>query len=248
MNRNSPTKSVPYLSFLGLSALTKKRLNVGMDIYAIRKVNLRRLIDTRANGVLARFAEAIETDPNYLSQILSEKTKARLGSALARKIEERLQLVSGYMDVIQGDANVEDAPDIKGKVPLISWVQAGHWAEVEDPYAFGDAEDWLPSVKKFGPRAYALRIRGESMFNPGAKHSFSDGEIIFVDPDYPANHGSFVVVRIDDENEATFKQLIREGATSVYLRAINPAWPNPIIKVDGDATICGVCRGKYVEF
>lgn len=144
--------------------------------------------------------------------------------------------------------NIVEGPEVRGLVPLVSWVQAGHWSEIEDPYALGDAEDWIPAPKKMGPRAFALRVRGESMFNPGAKHSFSDGEIIFVDPDYPANHGSFVVVRIDDENEATFKQLIREGATSVYLRAINPAWPNPIIKVDGDATICGVCRGKYVEF
>lgn len=39
--------------------------------------------------------------------------------------------------------------------------------------------------------------------------------------------------------EATFKKLIVEG-NERYLKALNPAWPEPIIRINGNATICGV--------
>ncbi|MCM8596936.1 MAG: S24 family peptidase [Candidatus Accumulibacter sp.] len=62
---------------------------------------------------------------------------------------------------------------------------------------------------------------------------------MFVDPDRTAGHGSLVVVRRDDEREATFKKLVVEGDRR-YLRALNPAWPEPILAIDGNATLCGV--------
>lgn len=77
------------------------------------------------------------------------------------------------------------------------------------------------------------------MHNPHGRPSFQDGDLIFVDPDRDAIHGSMVVVRLDDEQEATFKQLVVEGSQR-YLRAANPLWPNPIMQINGNATICGV--------
>lgn len=47
-----------------------------------------------------------------------------------------------------------------------SWVQAGHWAEIAGSFTPADAEEWLPCPVKCGPRAFVLRVRGESMFNP----------------------------------------------------------------------------------
>jgi SOS-response transcriptional repressor LexA len=56
-----------------------------------------------------------------------------------------------------------------------------------------------------------------------------------------------VVVRLDESNEATFKQLIIEEGKQ-YLKALNPDWPNRIIEVDEEATICGVIvfKGEVV--
>lgn len=139
------------------------------------------------------------------------------------------------------DANVEPGPDLRGRVPLISWVQAGHWNDVIDNFATGDAEDWLQCPRKFGPRTFALRVRGISM-----EPKYQDGDIIFVDPDIQAEHGKNVVVRLDDEHEATFKQLVVEGG-QMFLRALNPDWPGPkLIQINGNATICGVVIGKWV--
>ena len=135
--------------------------------------------------------------------------------------------------------NTEPGPDIIGTVPLISWVQAGKWTEITDNFAPGDAEEWLPCPVKHSIRTFVLRVRGESMYNPAVRPSFHDGDLIFVDPEQQADHGSFVVVRLDNNKEATFKRLIIEGEHQ-YLQAINPDWPDPIIQINGDATICGV--------
>jgi SOS-response transcriptional repressor LexA len=140
-----------------------------------------------------------------------------------------------------GDYNVAEGPNIGRVVPLISWVQAGSFHEPIDPYRVGDAEDWLPIPKRAGPRTFALRVRGISM-----EPKYHDGEIIFVDPDGDARNRSHVIVRLEHEKEATFKELVIEGDRR-YLRALNPSWPEPVIPVTREATICGVVVGKWVD-
>lgn len=134
-----------------------------------------------------------------------------------------------------------------GFVPLVSWVTAGAWADVSDPYQPGVAEDdtWLPCPAKHGSRTYCLRVRGESMFNPGGSPSYANGDIIFVDPDREARPGDRVVVRMDDQQEATFKQLVIEDGR-MLLRALNPDWTPRYIEISGHATITGVVIGKWV--
>lgn len=141
--------------------------------------------------------------------------------------------------------NTEPGPDIAGKYPLISWVQAGAWEAIVDNFAPGDAEEWLGAPVNVSQSSYYLRVRGESMYDPIDPKSFRDGELALIDPNAVALSGSLVVVRLDDESEATFKQLIIEGDRK-YLKALNPNWPNRIFEVNGNATICGVVKGKFV--
>lgn len=139
------------------------------------------------------------------------------------------------------DSNTEPGPDVRGRVPLISWVQAGDWCEAVNSFAHGDAEMWLPCPKVFGANAFALRVRGISM-----EPRYQSGDIIFVDPDVQPEHGKNVVVRLDDETEATFKQLVIEGSQK-YLKALNPDFPGPrFLPINGNATIVGVVIGKWV--
>jgi SOS-response transcriptional repressor LexA len=76
---------------------------------------------------------------------------------------------------------------------------------------------------------------------------FHEGDLIFVDPEATPAHGKYVVVQLDESNEATFKQLIVEENRQ-YLKALNPDWPNRIIEVNADASICGVVvfKGELV--
>lgn len=143
------------------------------------------------------------------------------------------------------ESSVETGPTIRGAVPLITWVQAGQWAEIAKNFEAFDAQDWLPCVASHSAETFCLRVRGQSMQNPNGSPSFSEGDIIFVDPARSADHRSCVIVRLDDEHEATFKQLIIEGDTKL-LRPLNPAWPEKWIEINGHATIIGTVIGKWV--
>lgn len=133
--------------------------------------------------------------------------------------------------------NIEPGPEISGSVPLISWVQAGNWTEIMDIYQPGDGEEWIMVARRVGPHAFALRIHGDSMTD-----EFAEGDIVIVDPDREAENKSYVIVRLDDQEEATFKQIIRDGGKT-YLKPLNPRYP--IIELNGQkATICGVVVQK----
>lgn len=164
-------------------------------------------------------------------------------SRLARTLGTTVEyLLTGSITVVKKiDANVEPGPVLRGHVPLISWVQAGEWGQIVDNFSPGDAEDWMPCPRKYGPHTFALRVRGVSM-----EPRYHDGDIIFVDPDAQAEHGKNIIVRLDDEHEATFKQLVVEGERK-FLKPLNPDWPGPkLIQINGNATICGVVIGKWV--
>lgn len=123
-----------------------------------------------------------------------------------------------------------------GRVPLISWVQAGDWTEVVDNYHPGDAEEWLAPTKKMGKNAFALHVSGDSM-----EPRFRDGDTIFVDPDIPPTSGKFVVAKIN-HSEATFKQLILD-ADRTFLKPLNERYPVMDV-TDRDLRIVGVVTEK----
>lgn len=206
-------------------------MKIGATIRAARK----------AKGLtLEKLALEAGTDASNLSRLERDQQGAN------KELLERILKILGISltGTHSFDANVSEDVRVKGLIPVISWVQAGSWCEVSDIYPVGDAEQWLPCPVAHGPRTYAVRIRGESMFNPHERWSFRDGDIIFVDPDRDANHRSFVVAKLTDTQEATFKQLIIEGEQK-YLKALNPSWPEQIMRVNGNAEFCGVAIAKH---
>lgn len=123
------------------------------------------------------------------------------------------------------DANTDAGPELEGRVPLISWVQAGEFKPAADPYVPGDAEDWLDSPVRGSPNVYALRVRGDSMFNPTGPKSYPDGCIIFVDPARRSPHnGERIIAKLDGKDEVTFKVYV-EDAGRAFLKPLNPQFP-----------------------
>lgn len=176
-------------------------------------------------------------------------TRGRPRSLLA--IAHALQASIDWLENNRGNwaerhSNVEFAGTPES-VPVISWVQAGQWSQIVDNFQPGDADEWLPCPFKHGPRTFVLTVRGQSMYNPGGDFSFKDGDRIFVDPDREAHHRSLVIVRLEDDAEATFKQLLIEGMEQM-LQALNPHWPERIIRINGRATLCGVVIGKLESY
>ena len=135
---------------------------------------------------------------------------------------------------IREPENVEVGPNIRGSVPLVSWVAAGDFEPASDPFEPGVAEDWFPCPVSHSKYTYALRVRGDSM-----APEYKDGEIIFVDPMLEPKHGDDVIVKLIDREETTFKQLRVEGRHS-YLKPLNPAWPEQIIEINEKAFFKGV--------
>ncbi|MEJ6475976.1 XRE family transcriptional regulator [Pseudoalteromonas piscicida] len=155
------------------------------------------------------------------------------------KLAEALSCTPEYLQFGVGELdNASIGPEIRNRLPLISWVQAGAWADIQEVSQL-EAEHFLCPVN-CSDKSFVLRVQGVSM-----EPKFQDGDLIFVDPEAACVHGSYVVARLDDDNQATFKQLIIEGGQK-YLKALNPSWPDPLIPINGNCTLVGkvVFAGK----
>lgn len=121
-------------------------------------------------------------------------------------------------------ANTIPGPEPRGEVPLISWVQAGEWNDAVDPFHPGEAEDWLPCVRKHSIGTYALRVRGDSMTAAhGNTRTYPEGCIIFVDPEKRSpNNGDRIIAKLKGPTaEVTFKVFKQEDGRT-WLQPINP--------------------------
>jgi SOS-response transcriptional repressor LexA len=139
------------------------------------------------------------------------------------------------------ESNVRKLTHRFGKVPLISWVQAGAWCESN--FEQHDGETWLSCPVPISESGYALKVLGDSMTNPGPGRSYPTGCIIFVDPEAETKTGDRVIARVPRTNEATFKILV-EDAGRQFLRPINPQYP--IIDITEETHICGKVVGSFI--
>lgn len=138
----------------------------------------------------------------------------------------------------EGSYNVSEGPPIQGRVPEISWVQAGEPEEAIDLYHPGDGESWVPTTVQVRHHTYALRVENDSMMP-----RFPPGYRIVVEPEMDAENGDFVIAK-DPEGNATFKQLVKEGG-DWYLKPLNPQYP--VKPLDGWVVI-GVVREAVERF
>lgn len=100
-------------------------------------------------------------------------------------------------------------------VPVLTWVQAG---ALTSAYA-GTGEDAIV-VNVRGKNCIALKVRGTSM-----EPEFREGDLIVVDPDRQAQFGDYVVVKCDEDDEATFKKYVRLQGVE-YFRPLNREHPD----------------------
>lgn len=197
----------------------------------------------------AQLAEAVGISQVSIAKIEKggdTKHGAKIAAALGTTAEELagMKPLRIHQVMMPMTGHFSDRPTPK-LVPLISSVQAGNWSEIVNTFRPGDAEDWLPCPVRHGETTFCLRVEGESMSNPGARPTYEPGDIIFVDPGRMAQPGDRVVVRLESQEQATFKQYLEEDGRK-FLRALNPDWKPRLTPIDGEATICGVVIGKWV--
>lgn len=208
------------------------------DVVARRRRNLKAWIDDHFNGVQAAFVERTGINQGELSGLLKAKS---FGEKKARALEAQAGMPQWWLDTQDEELvirNTSPGPEIRGSVPLISWVQAGDYVEAIDHLSPGEGEH-IETTVPVKAHTYALRVDGDSM-----EPEFPSGCIIIVEPDMEPRHSDYIVIK-NGENEATFKQLIQDGA-DWYLKPINPRYPvKPLPK---GAVFCGVVRGMERRF
>jgi len=97
---------------------------------------------------------------------------------------------------------VRETPVAQNRIPLINFVQAGGFGSGTDQYPYpGVAEEYVETDLQ-GRYLFSMRVKGDSM-----EPLFFEDEIIIIDPEIQPQPGDYVIVKKDDEEEATFKQL-----------------------------------------
>jgi SOS-response transcriptional repressor LexA len=207
----------------------------------IRLKNLETLI--REAGSAASLARAAGTNSSYLSQVRNQLptgkgTPRSIGDELAAKLEAAMKKPQGWMDENHDDglesAIVHNGSTASSHHRLISWDQVGKEHDLSENLPPPYGTELLSCPVKCSAETFVLRVRGVSM-----EPKFREGELIFVDPFAPIGHGKFIVVRLEESDEVTFKQLMLEEGKK-YLKTLNPDWPNRIIELKPDIRICGV--------
>ena len=124
-------------------------------------------------------------------------------------------------------------------IPVINYVQAGEWTEVQE-HADTPVLDRIYVDVKVGPRAFALEVEGLSMVP-----ELLPGDKIVIDPDVPPGPGSIVVAHLDDEPRATVKRYRDRGRDEsgqpiIELAPANPDYPTLRIDAAHPGRIVGV--------
>lgn len=179
-----------------------------------------------------QFAEAVGVSRGAVQQW--EKPG---GTAPKRSNQQRVAALLGISvaELVSGGSNISKGFDMRAEVPLVSEVEAGNYTVIDNFKPRGKF-DTVPVTVPIKRHTYALRVHGDSMVSETVD-SFPDGSLIIVEPEMEALPGDFVIA-LNEANETTFKQLIKDGG-DYYLKPLNTRYP---IKPLGKARVIGVVR------
>lgn len=203
---------------------------------------------------MMQIASVLNVDPNWLATGQGSMTADTQPQADKSDVIKDLkaQIAALQTGGILTDEQADEIVDTvrvaipANDVPLISWVAAGSWSEVS-PATLDDALGYYPRPRKLSADGFALRVRGRSMWP-----EFRPDDIIYVEPNISTlalKDGDLIVVQCNDDSEATFKQLVLgETESDMYLKPLNPDWPEQKMLPMGECRLVGKVVGKLVEY
>ncbi|MFV7442361.1 LexA family protein [Acinetobacter pittii] len=135
---------------------------------------------------------------------------------------------------VVGEIDATNVTPIQARMaPVLSWVQAGNFTNVES-VDMSQITEWFP-LPDDCEQCFYLKVRGVSN-----EPDFIEGDYIVVDPTVyysDMQSGDIIVVRKD--KDATFKKLVIESDGSRFLQAMNPNFHPNIIPIDEDCFFIG---------
>lgn len=140
---------------------------------------------------------------------------------------ETYERLAGAMGVslnslLPNRSNVEDAHVGWRKIPVLDYVQAGKWMDVDARLSDEEMSEAILTDLEHPPSTFALRIRGDSM-----EPEFHVGDVVVIAPTIQPKPGDYVVAT-DANGEATFKQY-RSAGINDKGHDVFELWPlNPL--------------------
>jgi SOS-response transcriptional repressor LexA len=148
---------------------------------------------------LEELALAVGSDTGNLSRI--ERGKQGFSEELLRALAAALQVAPS--EFFSDESNVVPASIGSRPIPVLDYVQAGIWTAV-NAESEANPTEFLLADSTLGPRAFAMRIRGDSMLP-----RFVEDDVVIIDPDVAPAPGNFVVAA--NGGDAVFKQYRLRG-------------------------------------
>jgi phage repressor protein C with HTH and peptisase S24 domain len=158
------------------------------------------------------FNKSKRTTPNGRARWPSTESIAKVLQATGSGLDEFISLIA-----LTG-------PRKRHTRPLIGLAKAntGDFFDAAG-HATGTGWEEIDILADTDENAYALEISGDSM-----APLYRDGDVVIVSPAAPVRRGDRVVARISD-GEIIARELRRQTAHTVELRAINPDFPDRVI-------------------
>lgn len=184
--------------------IAKLAKELGITYQAVNKVKNGGAFGSKNNLKAARL---FGVSPEYLATGKAAEPDAPINGGDG--ITPAVQKVLDMLQSTHAQSNVEPAPTLKEsrRVPVVGEVKGGddgYLDELQYPVGHGDGYVDYPVTD---PQAYALRVRGDSMYP-----RYKAGEFIVVEPSLEAQPGDDVVVSLKDGRKL-LKELnwVRDG-------------------------------------
>jgi phage repressor protein C with HTH and peptisase S24 domain len=163
-------------------------------------------------------------DPTTFNRSKRETPEGRQRWPSTESIAKVLQATGASLDEFMALVSASSGAARGRRRPLIGLAQAGESGFFDEAgFATGPGWDEIDILAEADEHAYALEICGDSMVP-----LYRDGDIVIVSPSAPIRRGDRVVAKTA-AGEIMARELKRQTARFVELRAFNPAFPDRVV-------------------
>lgn len=170
----------------------------------------------------------------------AEGQNQQLATRLKRALSSRDPLDELRSLVEQSESNVEAPLPLNRQIPVINKVAAGYPTEFTDlDYPATVADDYIACPDVADPDAFAARVVGDSMLP-----EYHESEIVVFSPEAPTPTGCDCFVRLERDNETTFKRVyFEDDGETIRLQPLNSAYPPRVVHRED---VAGMYAAVYV--
>lgn len=218
---------------------------LGLDPDALGELARWAATPREVRGEVERLRESQRAAADEL-RVFIDDLRGQAGGLDAAHRSGKLQSLIARLDMGGGSSprgNIVDersggnAASLPRQVPLINSVAAGYPREFTDlGYPARTSETYVRTLDVDDPDAFAARVVGDSMLP-----EYREGDVVVFSPNRPLKSGMDCFVRLERDQETTFKRVVLEGAAGaekIRLVALNPVYGERVLEREDVAFMC----------